>query len=352
MPSPVSELPAKIRNDSILKTTYESLVESKPITEKSQGTLATAPTVYIPQGEDGGNPIHITFQVPDGKETHENMAINTRCPTCEAKISAAKIVATRAIKSEVASETKGTNLATVLNAAIGDGDDRADTIEMMATAAGIEADTVNQILDGEIDCPPMDRLEKFADTLDISVDTLTEAAMQDGCTYEDAMDEEDGMHDDDDKAFSASAKSESQAKTKFYGMLSGMFPESYEERQQAIHADLMDYLEYSLEDIEKYEYVEAYPIATYADHVIVYCHNTENLYKAIYTMKDGEVEFTDLKQIKLNYEEMPMDAKVLSAEMDENAIAIGENAIGETVYRRTEASDEESDDDDDTDIED
>ena len=323
----VSELPAKIRNDSILKTTYESLVESKPITEKPQGTLVTAPTVYIPQGEDGGNPIHITFQVPDGKETHENMATNTRCPTCEAKAAAA---------SKVASETKGTNLATVLNAAIGDGDDRMDTIAMMATAAGIEADTVNQILDGEIDCPPMDRLEKFADTLNITVDTLTEAAMQDGCTYEDAMDEEDGMHDDDDKAFSASAKSESQAKTKFYGMLSGMFPESYEERQHAIHADLMDYLEYSLEDIEKYEYVEAYPIATYADHVIVYCHNTENLYKAIYTMKDGEVEFTDLKQIKLNYEEIPMDMKDLA----------------DKFIDADEASDEESDDDDDTDIED
>ena len=190
----LSELPAKIRNDSILKTTYESLVESKPITEKPQGTLVTAPTVYIPQGEDGGNPIHITFQVPEGKETHENMALSTknRCPTCEAKAAASK----------VASETKGTNLATVLNAAIGDGDDRADTIAMMATAAGIEADTVNQILDGEIDCPPKDRLEKFADTLNITVDTLTEAAMQDGCTYEDAMDEEDGMHDDDDKAFS------------------------------------------------------------------------------------------------------------------------------------------------------
>ena len=134
----------------------------------------------------------------------------------------------------------------------------------------------------------------------------------------------------------ASAKSESQAKTKFYGMLSGMFPESYEERQQAIHADLMDYLEYSLEDIEKYEYVEAYPIATYADHVIVYCHNTENLYKAIYTMKDGEVEFTDLKQIKLNYEEIPMDMKDLADKFTD----------------ADEASDEESDDDDDTDIED
>ena len=327
----VSELPAKIRNDALLKTTYESLVESKPmIPEKSQGTLATAPTVYIPQGEDGSNPIHITFQVPDGKETHENMALSTknRCPTCEAKAA-----------SKVASEIKGTNLATVLNAAIGDGDDRMDTIEMMATAAGIEADTVNQILDGDIDCPSMDRLEKFADTLNITVDTLSEAAMQDGCTYEDAMDEEDGMHDDD-KAFAASAKSEVQAKNKFYDMLSGMFPDSFEDRQRAVYSDLMDYLEYSLEDIEKYEYVEAYPIATFADSVIVFCWNTQKLYKAVYAMTDGEVEFTDLKEVKLGYEEMPIDMKNLA----DKFIDADETS--------DEASDEESDDDDDPDIDD
>ena len=53
-------------------------------------------------------------------------------------------------------------------------------------------------------------------------------------------------------------------------------------------------------------------------------------------MKDGEVEFTDLKQIKLNYEEMPMDMKDLADKFTD----------------ADEASDEESDDDDDTDIED
>ena len=37
-------------------------------------------------------------------------------------------------------------LAETLNAAIGDDDDRTDIIESMASAAGIEASTVNQIL--------------------------------------------------------------------------------------------------------------------------------------------------------------------------------------------------------------
>ena len=99
--------------------------------------------------------------------------------------------------------------------------------------------------------------------------------------------------------------------SKSFDALSGMFPESYEERQRAIHEDLMDYLEHELDAIDKHEYVEAYPIATYADHVIVYCWNTDKIYKANYVMGDGEVEFTDLKQIQLNYEEIPMGAKAL-----------------------------------------
>jgi hypothetical protein len=104
-------------------------------------------------------------------------------------------------------------------------------------------------------------------------------------------------------------------------MLSGMFPESYEERQRAIHEDLMDYLEHELDAIDKYEYVEAYPIATYADHVIVYCWNTDKIYKANYVMGDGEVEFTDLKQIQLKYDEIPIDAKELAHEFTENVIS-------------------------------
>ena len=54
----------------------------------------------------------------------------------------------------------------------------------MASAAGIDSSTVNQILNGSINCPPMNRLEGFARTLSVSVDNLIEAAGRDGCNYE------------------------------------------------------------------------------------------------------------------------------------------------------------------------
>ena len=107
-------------------------------------------------------------------------------------------------------------------------------------------------------------------------------------------------------------KSKPDNKTKFYSQLLGMFPESYEERQQAVYEDLLQYLEYELDAIDKDEYVEAYPIATFSDHVIVYCWNTDKIYKALYTMEAGKVEFTELKRIQLNYEEMPLEAKRLA----------------------------------------
>ena len=346
----VSELPAKIRNDALLKGAYESMVETKstPLTEKLQEIVGATETLHIPTHAEG-LPLNITFQLPEGKEALENMASQLpkhQCPTCQAK--AAEDKGTGGVAGpigDVGVEGKGARLSAVLNDAIGDGDDRMEKIEMMASAAGIDEETVNQILDGDIDCPPMDRLEKFAEALSISVDTLTEAGMQDGCSYGDM--EEDGMHGDDDmdddmdddKAFEASDKAVFETKAKFYGMLTGMFPESYEERQRAIHEDLIAFLEHEIDAIDKYEYVEAYPIATFPDHVIVYCWNTDTIYKALYAMEAGEVEFTELKQIQLNYEEMPMDAKVLSTEMGENVI--DENTIGET-----DASDDASDIDD------
>ena len=326
------------------------MVETKstPLTEKLQEIVGATETLHIPTHAEG-LPLNITFQLPEGKEALENMATQLpkhQCPTCQAKAAGRQRYGRRCGPiGDVGVEGKGARLSAVLNDAIGDGDDRMEKIEMMASAAGIDEETVNQILDGDIDCPPMDRLEKFAEALSISVDTLTEAGMQDGCSYGDM--EEDGMHGDDDmdddmdddKAFEASDKAVFETKAKFYGMLTGMFPESYEERQRAIHEDLIAFLEHEIDAIDKYEYVEAYPIATFPDHVIVYCWNTDTIYKALYAMEAGEVEFTELKQIQLNYEEMPMDAKVLSTEMGENVI--DENTIGENTE-----SDDETDIDD------
>ena len=88
----------------------------------------------------------------------------------------------RNIKKE-GGTSRGDSLAARLNELIG-ADDRSGTIDRMASAAGIDSSTVNQILNGSINCPPMNRLEGFARTLSVSVDNLIEAAGRDGCNYE------------------------------------------------------------------------------------------------------------------------------------------------------------------------
>ncbi len=63
---------------------------------------------------------------------------------------------------------------------------REDIIADMAEAAGIDVSTVNQILRGEINCPPVERLQGFADVLDVDVTELISAAEEDGCLYDQA----------------------------------------------------------------------------------------------------------------------------------------------------------------------
>ena len=68
---------------------------------------------------------------------------------------------------------------------------RSEIVAEMASAAGISTNTVNQILNAGINCPPLERLEGFAEVLDVSVERLIDAAEEDGCEYERgrAMDE-------------------------------------------------------------------------------------------------------------------------------------------------------------------
>lgn len=85
-------------------------------------------------------------------------------------------------------EELGAELASTLESAIEDAMDedenRADVVREMADAAGIEPNTVNNILNGEIQCPPENRLRGFADVLDVTLDTLMEAAREDGCSFD------------------------------------------------------------------------------------------------------------------------------------------------------------------------
>lgn len=84
-------------------------------------------------------------------------------------------------------ETKGANLSSRLNSVISamENDDlsRSDIIARMATAAGISAETVNEILNNNINCPPLRRLRGFARVLDVSFDALQSVAESDGCEY-------------------------------------------------------------------------------------------------------------------------------------------------------------------------
>ena len=312
----LSDLPVEVKSDFVLSDAYARMIENGD-NALAKSTLGGAPTIQIPPQAEG-LPLHLTFQIPEGKEESEHMATQLpkehQCPTCQAKADALGAI-----------ETKGANLASELNTIIDDGDhDRDEMIEKMADECGMDTDGINAILDGATQCPSKEVIEGLARGCGVTADKLFDAAMQDGCEYDDMDTEEDMGGDsdmDEDKGFQASDKSTFDAKVKFYGMITGMFPESYEERQRLIHEDLMDYLEHELDAIDKYEYVEAYPIATYADHVIVYCWNTDKIYKANYAMGDGEVEFTDLTQIRLNYEEMPIDAKALAHEFTENVIS-------------------------------
>jgi HK97 family phage prohead protease len=86
-------------------------------------------------------------------------------------------------------ETRGANLAAELDGLIEDlvDDDttKGEVLDDLGSAAGISGSTVSQILAGEIDCPPLNRLEGFANFLGVSVDRLVSAAEADGCDYGD-----------------------------------------------------------------------------------------------------------------------------------------------------------------------
>lgn len=83
--------------------------------------------------------------------------------------------------------TNGASLASSLNSAIDsmvtDNKSRGDIIDDMASAAGISESTVGQILSGDVNCPPIDRLEGFASVLNVSMKSLEDAAGRDGCEY-------------------------------------------------------------------------------------------------------------------------------------------------------------------------
>ena len=89
----------------------------------------------------------------------------------------------------------GRRLAGVMNGAIdrmvSDDMSRGDIVGRLGSAAGISSNTVNEILNGDINCPPLNRLAGFARVLSgVSAAQLRNAAEADGCTYESSANED------------------------------------------------------------------------------------------------------------------------------------------------------------------
>lgn len=60
---------------------------------------------------------------------------------------------------------------------------RIEVSRAAASAGGISVGTFQQILRGDIECPPERRLTGFARSLNVSASSLRSAATSDGCTY-------------------------------------------------------------------------------------------------------------------------------------------------------------------------
>lgn len=84
-----------------------------------------------------------------------------------------------------AGESLANRLNNAIDGMVSEQATRADIVEEMASAAGIDTSAVNKILNAEIDCPPLDRLEGFASVLQgVSTASLRSAAESDGCNYD------------------------------------------------------------------------------------------------------------------------------------------------------------------------
>ncbi len=85
-------------------------------------------------------------------------------------------------------EVRGEALAAELNRLVDaretDARPRSEIVAAMARAAGISVSTVNQIMNGSIICPPLNRLAGLARGLGTSAGRLRTAAERDGCDYD------------------------------------------------------------------------------------------------------------------------------------------------------------------------
>lgn len=96
-------------------------------------------------------------------------------------------------KSKINKVKNGDSLGGYLDSLVDDYADsnemeRSDVISDVADAAGITSGTVNQIINGSINCPPVQRIEAFAEFFGVEEDEFYTRGREDGCTIYDDTD--------------------------------------------------------------------------------------------------------------------------------------------------------------------
>jgi len=84
-------------------------------------------------------------------------------------------------------EALGSFLADAVADAVAEADedvDEDDIVDDIASTAGMDRSTIEAIIDGDIECPPIERLEAFAEHVPATVAEMVEAADEDGCEYD------------------------------------------------------------------------------------------------------------------------------------------------------------------------
>lgn len=301
-----SMIPKGITSDPTLNNELERMLEETPeipgVVQAFEPTeLKSANTVHV-KIPDEKQPVIVSVSLADETETepetkevetpmakdNEEHTTKAPCPTCAESENPAT-------PKRVVILEKDMNLADTLNAIIGDGDDRDDTLTSMASEAGIEIKSVKALLDGDTETLSAEHIKGFASALAVDAETLTAAAAIDGWQA-DSTEKSNGTH-------TTKEVSEEDAKQKYYGSMSYMSSKgSHEDTRRKILKALKLYLPGNLPNAENLEYIDIDLLATYDDYAIFGVWNTKTVFRVDYTMPNGNITLGTLTQVVATFQ--------------------------------------------------
>ena len=297
-----SMLPKEIRNDPTLKKEFERAVEETPaipsvIQAFEPDLLKTDKAMHVNIGDDD-NPLILSLST--SSESELDTAKEESMPNEKekaAKAASAEKETANPNGTRIVVLHKDMNLADTLNTLIGDGDDRDDAINSIATQTGIEIKSVKAILDGTLQSPAAEVIEGVAKALDVDTEILTKAA---------ADDETETPEAETVKTKALVAEAEN-LKQKYYGYMESMRPTgSFEEVKSKIYRELENYLFKNVPDIEIYDWMDFEIVGSYPQdsNIVVCVFNRE--FKAAYQINystDGDkVMLGEMTEVRLGFE--------------------------------------------------